>query len=182
MTPPEPPMLQTSARRGSALRRMLWTHLGSWAFFVSFHNWYGVRRALLRLFGASVAPTSRLRPSATITHPWNFSIGHESAVGDLAWIDSSAGVHIGDYCTVSQHAKVLSRLEAPARAALPAQGRIVIEDDAWVAAEAMVLPGVHIHPGAILGSRALTREHLDAWGIYGGDPLRKLKTRPAPTT
>lgn len=171
-------------------RAMLWRRIGAKLFYISFHNWYGVRNALLRAFGASVAPTSRVRPSATITEPWNFAIGHESSVGDLAYIDSREKVTIGQFCTVSQHTRLLTALDettpatasALASAHIQTRGPITLEDDTWAAAEAMILPGVTVHAGSIIGARGTARSDLDPWSTFGGDPLRRLGTRAKPTT
>ncbi len=182
------------------LREFAWRTVGRKAFALSFHNWYGVRRAILRVFGATVAPVCRIRPSVVITHPWNFSIGHESAIGDLAYIDCTERVDIGEYCTVSQHAKVLTSLENPVAKTNPPQtlaptgdgasevafvshgmrGPVRIENDGWVAADSMVLPGVTVGEGAILGARATARESLAPWTTFGGEPLRTLGPRARP--
>jgi len=165
-----------------ALRTFAWRTIGRRLFALSFHNWYGVRRAILRAFGARLTATSRLRPSCIITHPWNLEMGRESAIGDLAYIDSTERITIGDYCTVSQHAKVLSVIgDAPAFAGQTlshaTRGAIRIETDGWVAAEAMVLPGVTIGEGAILGARGTARTSLAAWTTFGGEPLRAIGPR-----
>ncbi|MBX3381497.1 MAG: hypothetical protein KF805_15485 [Phycisphaeraceae bacterium] len=165
----------------SPARAWAWRAFGRTLFALSFHNWYGVRRAILRAFGARLTPTSRLRPSCTITHPWNLEMGSESAIGDLAYIDSSERVVIGDYCTVSQHAKVLtSMVEAPPSVTHATRGAIRIEHDGWVAAEAMVLPGVTVGEGAILGARGMARVSLAPWTAFGGDPLRAIGPRKRP--
>lgn len=166
----------------SAIRRWAWRAIGRRFFALSFHNWYGVRRAILRAFGAKMTSTSRTRPSCIITHPWNLEMGRESAIGDLAYIDSSERVVIGDYCTVSQHAKVLSVIaDAPADRSHTTRGPIRIETDGWVAAEAMVLPGVTIGEGAILGARGTARDSLAAWTTFGGEPLRAIGPRQRPS-
>jgi putative colanic acid biosynthesis acetyltransferase WcaF len=174
----------------NALRALLWRRVGAKLFSISFHNWYAVRNALLRVFGASVAPTSRVRPSATITQPWNFAIGHESSVGDLAYIDSREQVTIGQFCTISQHTRLLTALDdAPPAAAnaladanIQTRGPITLEDDTWAAAEAMILPGVTVHAGSIIGARGTVRTDLESWSTFGGDPLRRLGNRSKPTS
>ncbi|MBS0188721.1 MAG: putative colanic acid biosynthesis acetyltransferase [Planctomycetes bacterium] len=165
----------------SGVRQWLWQALGRRAFALCFHNWYGPRRAILRMFGAKLTPTSRLRPSCIITHPWNLSMGIESAVGDLAYLDCTEPIEIGDYCTVSQHVRVLTHVPgAPAGVSHQARGPVRIERDGWVAAESMVLPGVTVGEGAILGARGTARESLAPWSTYGGDPLRRIGDRARP--
>lgn len=163
------------------LRAFAWRTIGRRLFALSFHNWYGVRRAILRAFGAKLTKTSRVRPSCIITHPWNLEMGRESAIGDLAFIDSTERVVIGEFCTVSQHAKVLSAIaDGGQNQGRAWRGEIRIEDDGWVAADAMVLPGVTVGAGAILGARATARESLAAWTLFGGEPLRAIGRRARP--
>jgi len=159
-----------------SFRESAWRAVGCHAFAWTFHNWYGMRRAILRAFGAKLTPTSKQRPSCIITHPWNLTMGIESAIGDGAYIDCSEAVSIGDYCTVSQYSKVMTTLEAGPAGVW--RGPVRIEADGWVAADAMVFPGVTVGEGAILGSRATARANLVPWTIYGGEPLKALGSRP----
>jgi putative colanic acid biosynthesis acetyltransferase WcaF len=57
---------------------------------------------------------------------------------------------------------------------------IVVEDYAWVAADAFVGPGVTVHEGAILGARGVALRDLEAWHIYSGNPAHKVKARQRP--
>lgn len=54
---------------------------------------------------------------------------------------------------------------------------ITIGEQAWVAAEAFVGPGVTIGEGAVLGARAVARTALEPWMIYSGDPAVSVKRR-----
>jgi virginiamycin A acetyltransferase len=59
----------------------------------------------------------------------------------------------------------------------PDKGGIVIEDDVWIGAGSVVLDGTWIHRGAVVGACSLVRGDLEEYGIYGGNPLRKLGER-----
>lgn len=156
------------------LPHALWNSVGVPLLRATFHNWYGTRRLILRLFGADVHPTARVRPSARITQPWNLSLGREATVGDRAFIDSTHKVTIGEFATLSQDSLLVTHDPAPGA---PRAGPISVGHDAWIGADAYVGPGVTVGPGAILGAKATTLADLDAWTIYGGDPVRRLKAR-----
>ncbi|MGH7243340.1 MAG: hypothetical protein ACREJD_07975 [Phycisphaerales bacterium] len=168
----------------STTRAWLWNCVGRHLFAWTFHNWYGLRRSLLKAFGTKLAPTSLVRPSCVITHPWNLEMGRSSAVGDHAYIDSTERVVIGDYCTVSQYSKVLTSIAStpPGTLSHAVRGPIRIEDDGWVATESMVLPGVTVGEGAILGARGTARASLAPWTAFGGEPLRAIGRRARPAT
>ena len=55
---------------------------------------------------------------------------------------------------------------------------IVIEDDAWIAADAFVGPNIRVGQGAILGARGAAFKDLDPWTIYGGNPAKPIRKRP----
>ena len=54
---------------------------------------------------------------------------------------------------------------------------IVIEDRAWVAAEAFVGPGVTIGEGAVVGARGCVFKDVEPWTVVGGNPARFIKQR-----
>lgn len=53
---------------------------------------------------------------------------------------------------------------------------VVIEDKAWIATRAMVLPGVTIGEGAVVGVGALVTEDVPPYTIVGGVPARTIRT------
>lgn len=170
------------APRGRRFRAWAWRVLGQRAFNLSFHNWYRLRAGLLRLFGARVHPSARLRPSVTIIEPWNLTIGAHAAVGDRAVLVCHAPVRIGDRCTVSQYTRLAAAMhdeDEPSGAVRLAP--IVIEDDAWVAADVLVYPGVVVGSDAVVGSRSTVRTSLPAGMICAGEPARPLAKRTTTT-
>ena len=54
---------------------------------------------------------------------------------------------------------------------------IIIEDRAWVAAEAFIGPGVTIGEGAVVGARAAVFKDVEAWTVVGGNPAREIGKR-----
>jgi galactoside O-acetyltransferase len=54
---------------------------------------------------------------------------------------------------------------------------VTIEEHAIVGTNAVIFPGVTIGEGAAVGACAVIRRDLPPWGIYAGDPLRKIGER-----
>ena len=163
---------------GEKLGRMLWGCAQSTLFRFSFHNWYGFRRALLRLFGAKLHDTANVRRTVLIECPWNLAIGSESSVGDRAILYCLGRVTIGARVTVSQGAHLCAGSHDSRRATMPLlRPPIDIEDDAWIAADAFVGPKVRVKEGAILGARAVALEDLEPWSIYLGNPAARVRAR-----
>lgn len=158
--------------------RVLWNYCGQVFFRFTFHNWYGLRNALLRVFGAKVGSPVRIRASALIEQPWNLSIGDNSSIGDRAIVYCLGPVTIGKHVSVSQGAHLCAGTHDYRQADMPLlRPPIVIEDSAWIAADAFVGPGVTVGEGAILGARAVAMKNLEAWMIYSGNPAQRVRER-----
>lgn len=57
---------------------------------------------------------------------------------------------------------------------LTKEGDVVIEDEAWIGAGAVVLPGVTIGRCAVVGAGCVLTKDAEPYGIYAGVPGRKI--------
>lgn len=57
------------------------------------------------------------------------------------------------------------------------KGGIIIEDDVWIGAGCVLLDGTILRKGCVIGAMSLVRGEVEAYGIYGGNPLQKLGAR-----
>ena len=57
-------------------------------------------------------------------------------------------------------------------------GDIVIDDDAWIGAGAIILPGIHIGKGAIVGAGSIVTHDVKPYSIVAGNPAREIGTVP----
>ncbi len=99
---------------------------------------------------------------------------------------------IDDYAVVATGARLLTAtdtFEGGARMSthLPDEQRSVVDGaitigrDAFVGANAVVMPGVTIGEGAVAGAGAVVTRDLEPWTVYVGAPARPLGPRPVPT-
>lgn len=160
------------------LRHLLWRLVGAPAFRITFHNWYGVRRALLRAFGAQLDPTARVRPTARISHPWNLTMDRYAAIGDHAILYCHGPIRLGKRVSVSQYSHLCAAGHDYTRRTMPliADG-IEIEDDVWIAADVFVGPGVRIGCDTVVGARSTVLHDLPARVVAAGDNARRIGER-----
>lgn len=158
--------------------RVLWNYLGQPLFHFTFHNWYGLRNGLLRMFGATIGNPVRIRPSVIIEQPWNLTIGDNSSIGDRAIVYCLGKVTIGEHVSVSQGAHLCAGTHDYRKPDMPLiRPPITIERYAWIAADGFVGPAVTVREGAVLGARAVAMKDLEPWSIYSGNPAVKVKAR-----
>ncbi len=138
----------------------------------------GWKRFLLRLFGAKVSKTAIVYSSARIYYPANLVMKDYSCLASSVKCYNVAPITIGANTTVSQGAFLCTAshdITDPHHALITTP--IVIEDQAWVAAEAYVGMGVTIGEGAVVGARAVVIKDVEPWTVVAGNPARVVKQR-----
>jgi putative colanic acid biosynthesis acetyltransferase WcaF len=139
---------------------------------------FGWRRAILRLFGAKIGPGVLIRPSVRIVYPWKLSIGANSWIGDDVSLYSLGEIEIGHDAVVSQGTYVCAASHDHLRPDFPIFARpIVIEPEAWVAAQCFIAPGVRIGRGAVVQARSVVMNDVPEAAIVGGHPAVIIGSR-----
>ena len=69
------------------------------------------------------------------------------------------------------------RLDIPMRLQTAPKKPVSIGDDVWIAARAIILPGVKIGRGAIIGAGAVVTKDVPEYAVVGGSPARIIKFR-----
>ena len=57
------------------------------------------------------------------------------------------------------------------------KGDIIVGNDVWIGAEAVIMSGVRIGDGAVVGARAVVTKNIESYAIYAGNPARLIKKR-----
>jgi putative colanic acid biosynthesis acetyltransferase WcaF len=163
---------------GEKLRRVLWGAVYLFLFRPSFHNWYGWRTMLLRLFGAKIGRNFRIRRSAQVEIPWHVVIADYVSIGDAVKLYSLGQISIGPRSFLSQYAHLCAGTHDHTRSDYPLlRPPIVIGSDCWIAADAFVGPGVTIGDRTVLGARASAFSDLPSDVIAVGNPAKPIAKR-----
>lgn len=160
------------------LARVVWELIGGIFFRFSprpLHSW---RSFLLRCFGAKVGRGVHVYPGARIWAPWNLELSDECGIANGAILYSMDKIVVGKRAVISQGAHLCAgthdyTLEGSPLVTLP----IFIGDQAWVAAEAFVHPGVTIGEGCVVGARSVVTKDMPGWMVCCGHPCKPLKER-----
>ena len=162
------------------VKRLLW--MTTWRFLAAwtpppFRRW---RNFLLRLFGADIHASATVHAKAVIWWPGHLVMGRHASLGPGVICYCVDRITIRDFASVSQRAHLCTGSHDIQDSAFPLVTKpIVIEANAWVAAEAFVGPGVVVGEGAVLGARGVAAKSLKPWTIYVGNPVRAVgKRRP----
>jgi len=172
----EPPGLPTG---GAALwKQLLWFFIGDRLVQTYFIPMSGFKVWVLRRFGATIGRGVRIKPGLRVKFPWLLTIGDHCWLGEQAWLDNIEPIVIEDHVCISQGVYLCTGnhdWSDPAFRYL--SKRIHIESGSWIAAKAVVGPGVTIQQGAILTLGSVTTQSLDPMTIYAGNPAQPMKLR-----
>jgi putative colanic acid biosynthesis acetyltransferase WcaF len=165
-------------RGRSAAVVQLWWLVQATLFACSPQFLYGWRRWLLQIFGARIGRNVLIRPSVRITYPWKLSIGDNSWVGDFVELYTLGPIMIGQNAVVSQYVYLCTGSHDMGSPTFDISAEpIVVEDEAWLAAGVFVHPGVTIARGSVVSARSIVRYSTEPYGVYAGEPLRRLRDR-----
>ena len=163
------------------------------------------RARLLSIQGASVGGKCHLDRRVRVDYPWTVSLGARCTLEQDVWIkvvgdrarvgigeysflgrgveiDASKQVSIGSHVLIApgvfitDHGHNTKReLMIDAQGCAPAP--VVIEDDVWIGARAIIMPGVTISRGAVVGAGAVVTKSLPEYSINVGVPTREIARR-----
>jgi putative colanic acid biosynthesis acetyltransferase WcaF len=169
-------------RGRSGLVVLLWQTIQATVFAWSPQPAYAWRRWLLKLFGAQVGAGVIIRQTARVTYPWKVVFGDHCWIGDHAEIYSLAPITIGNNAVVSQRSYICAGTHDHHDITFPLVGRpVVIGDEAWIATDCFVAPGVRIGAGSIVAARSTVIADVPDGVIVAGGPAVVKGQRPLPT-
>ena len=157
--------------------RLLWLVVYRLLYRISPRPCHGWRACILRLFGARVGARCHIYPGAHIWAPWNLVCGEAACIADDAEVYNPACVTIGRDAVVSQGTLLCTATRDYRDASFPlVHGQITIGAGAWIAARAIVLPGVTIGDRTVIGAGAVVTESTPSDVVCAGNPARVIRT------
>jgi acetyltransferase-like isoleucine patch superfamily enzyme len=110
-------------------------------------------------------------------------VGHTTYVGHRCLMYGHAGIHIGQDVLLANDVQLIcgnhtfARRDVPIRAQPPEGQPIVIEDDVWLGASAIVLGGVTVGRGSVVGAGSVVTRSLPPYSIARGVPAKVVGVR-----
>jgi acetyltransferase-like isoleucine patch superfamily enzyme len=115
-------------------------------------------------------------------------IGSNVHIEPMASIVAHNGVKVGSFCTISHGVKIFTasadyggdfftNIFPDRELQKPYSGKVELQDHVIIGANSVIMPQLIIEEGAAIGALSFVRHSVNGWGIYGGNPLRFIRTR-----
>lgn len=111
------------------------------------------------------------------------AIGDDVTIGQGVMLIVGGGIKIGNRTMIGHGSKLISvgHQIPPNRGQMrfsgPEQAPIFIADDVWIAAQAVILPGVTIGEGAVVAAGAVVTKDIPPFAVVGGVPAQLIRIR-----
>lgn len=142
-----------------------------------------LKSSFLRAVGARVGVGVTYYPSVWINSGRRLTVGDDVDFATGCIITTDGGVTIGDRVLIGYGAKIISRNHAVpgSRGRIFGAGHVArpvtVENDVWIGAQAVILPGVTVGEGAVIAAGAIVTKSVPPFAIVAGTPARILQMR-----
>lgn len=142
-----------------------------------------IKRWLLNRAGAQIGHNVHIYPGVRIFVPRGLTIGNNVSISSYVVITTAGTVRIGNNVLIGYDAKILSANHRipEGRGIIFGAGHdckpVIIEDEVWIGANAVVLPGVRIGRGAVVAAGAVVTKDVAPFTIVGGIPAKLIRER-----
>lgn len=124
-----------------------------------------------------------IQPRVTIIQSNRFVVGRNCAVNTGSYINAKGGISFGDNVLVGANVTLSSGRHPIEGVDPPIFERpteplpIIVEDDVWIGANAVVMPGVILKRGTVVGAGAIVTKNTEEYSVVAGVPARIIKYR-----
>jgi maltose O-acetyltransferase len=139
-----------------------------------------ILRGLLREVGTDAMVIGPLR----CDYGWNVTLGDGAFLNYDVVILDCAAVRIGARALVGPRAQLIAadHPQTPEGRAtgLESAAPVTVEEEAWIGAGAILLPGVTVGRGSVVGAGSVVTRDIRAGVVAAGNPCRVLREVSAP--
>jgi acetyltransferase-like isoleucine patch superfamily enzyme len=138
---------------------------------------------ILKLVGVKVGKRTTIYPNVWIFPGKGLNIGDDVDIALGVIITTNGGVTIGDRTLLGYRTQILSsnHVIPQGRGRIFGAGHdhaeVIIENDVWIGANCIILPGVRIGEGSVIAAGSVVTKDIEPYSIVAGTPAKFIKSR-----
>ncbi|KLN58961.1 hypothetical protein WH96_20215 [Kiloniella spongiae] len=121
--------------------------------------------------------TVRVRMPTVIYNPEKMTVGNQVDIGEFCHIRAGGKLKIGSRVLIASHVVITSQghpLELP-RWGITKEDEVIIGNDVWVGARAVILPGVKIGDGSVIAAGSVVTKDVPEYVVVAGIPSKIIQ-------
>lgn len=142
-----------------------------------------IRNLFYKIFFLKKKGIVWVQPRVTIIDSHKLIVGSNCGINTGTYINAKGGVSLGDYVligtnvTISSGKHPIQGITPPIFERPTIPEKIIIEDDVWIGANAVIMPGVTIKKGTIVGAGAIVTRDTEEYSVVIGAPAHVIRYR-----
>jgi acetyltransferase-like isoleucine patch superfamily enzyme len=159
------------------------------ALFVALVGWvpgipgFAIRTLVYKCLFKRLSGMAWIQPGVTFVSTNRLTVGKHFGVNSGTYINAIGSLSIGDYVLIGSNVTISSG-QHPIEGRMPPvfarpviPKAIVIEDDVWIGAGAVIMPGTTLRRGTVVGANAVVTRDTEEYSVVVGAPAKKIRTR-----
>ena len=142
-----------------------------------------LRNVVFRAFFREIHGFAWVQPRVTFVHTDRLSVGPMFGVNSGTYINAVGGIRIGSHVLIGSNVTISSGKHPIEGCFPPVFSRpsipipIVIEDDVWIGAGAVIVPGVTLKKGTVVGANSVVTRDTEEYSVVVGSPAKLIRKR-----
>lgn len=136
-----------------------------------------MRKGVEEIIEHPIPASVRIRQPVYMDFGKNITFGENVFVNASCHFQDQGGIKIGNNVLIG-HQTVLASLDHdlhPKHRGNLYPGKIIIEDDAWIGANATILKGITVGEGSVVAAGSVVTKDVAPYTIVGGNPAKFIK-------
>lgn len=169
------------------LKKVLALILTGKAFKDLFKLWtYHLVNHSLGMREAQIGKSSNVHATVILRQAHNIEIGEHCLINHNNVLQAGKGkgkIVIGNYVHTGANVMMFAynhgfyTKDIPSKEQDYFDASITIDDDVWIGAGSVILPGVHVGKGVVIAAGAVVNKDIPDYSVVGGVPAKVLKYR-----
>jgi maltose O-acetyltransferase len=149
---------------------------------------FAIRTVVCKFLFKKLRGFAWIQPGVTFVATNRISVGSHFGINTGSYVNGFGGVSMGNYVLIGSNVTISSGQHTTdgtfppvfARPAVPKA--IIIEDDVWIGAGAVIMPGVTLRRGTVVGANSVVTKDTEEYAVVVGAPARKIRSRADTTS